>query len=162
MEPQAPPVENLVELLDQLQDIVEPPPVSMAPSTWGWTALAGLLLALVALAAWAWLRHRRRTAYRRAALAELSALAPALSGGEAPALAALAELIRRTALVAFPRERIATLTGNGWIAFLDRTGGSFAPFGAALAAGPYAADPPAFDGPGLLRAARHWIARHHA
>jgi len=162
MEPEAPPVDSLVELLDQLQDIVEPPPVSMAPATWTWAVLATLLLALAALAAVAWLRHRRRTAYRRAALAELDALAPALSRGDVPALAALAALIRRTALAAFPRDEVATLTGSGWIAFLDRTGGSFAPFAAALASGPYAADPPAFDGPRMLRAARHWIARHHA
>ena len=32
----------------------------------------------------------------------------------------------------------------------------------AIAAGPYAAHPPAFDGAALLAARRHWIARHHA
>ena len=163
MEPEAPPVDSLVELLDQLQDIVEPPPVSMAPATWAWAVLAALLLALAALAACAWLRHRRRTAYRRAALAELDALAPALARGDAPALAALAALIRRTALAAFPRDEVATLTGSGWIAFLDRTGGSFAPFAAGARLRPLCRGPARLRrARGCSRAARHWIARHHA
>ena len=48
------------------------------------------------------------------------------------------------------------------LAFLDDAGGAFAPFAEALAVGPYAPDPAAFDGPGLLAAARRWIVRHHA
>ena len=157
------PTESLVSLLDQLHDIAEPPPVSMMPATWGWAILAACLLVLLAAGVWAWLRHRRRTAYRRAALAELDELAPALVGGnDASALAVLDRLLRRTALVAFPRAEVATLTGSDWIAFLDRTGGRLAAFAPALATGPYARHIPAFDGPGLLKAARHWIARHHA
>lgn len=162
MDPEPQPGDSLVSLLDQLYDIAEPPPVSMMPATWAWAVLAGLLLALLAFGLWAWLRHRRRTAYRRAALAELRALAPDLVAGDPAALAPLDRLIRRTALVAFPRPEVATLTGEAWIAFLDRTGGTFAPFGPALATGPYAPDPPAFDGAALLAAGRHWIARHHA
>ena len=34
------PGESLVDLIGQLQDIVEPPAVSMAPQTWGWLVLA--------------------------------------------------------------------------------------------------------------------------
>ena len=162
-EPATAPAESLVSLLDQLHDIAEPPPVSMMPATWGWAILAACLLVLLAAGVWAWFRHRRRTAYRRAALAELRALVPALAGGQdAAALAVLDRLLRRTALAAFPRAEVATLTGTDWIAFLDRTGGQLAPFAPALTTGPYARRIPAFDGPGLLTAARHWIARHHA
>lgn len=157
-----PPGDSLISLLDQLHDVAEPPPVSMAPATWAWAVLAGLIVAGLAAGLWLWLRHRRRTAYRRAALAELQALAPRLAAGDPGALAGLDRLIRRTALVAFPRAEVATLTGADWIAFLDRTGGAFAPFATPLGTGPYAPRPAAFDGPALLRAVRHWIARHHA
>ena len=34
----------------------------------------------------------------------------------------MAELLKRAALTAFPREQVATLTGAAWFAFLDRTG----------------------------------------
>lgn len=161
MDPE-PPGDSLVSLLDQLHDAVPPPPVSMLPATWAWAVLATLVLAVLAAGVWLWRRRRRRTAYRRAALAELRTLAPDLAGGDPGALAALDRLLRRTALAAFPRAEVATLTGPDWVAFLDRTGGSLEAFAAPLATGPYAARPAAFDGPGLLRAARHWITRHHA
>ena len=161
MEPE-PPGDSLISLIGQLHDIAPPPPVSMMPATWAWAALAAVLLAALAAGLRLWLGHRRRTAYRRAALAELRTLAPALARGDPGALAALDRLIRRTALAAFPRAEVATLAGADWIAFLDRTGGAFDPYAAPLVAGPYAPRPPAFDGPGLVGAARHWIARHHA
>jgi hypothetical protein len=159
MEPQ--PGDSLVDLLDQLHDIVEPPPVSMMPATWGWAVVGAAMLAVLGLLLWLYARHRRATAYRRAALAELDMLAPRLEAGDATALAAAETLLRRTALAAFPRAQVATLTGSDWLAFLDRTGGDFAAVGPALAAAPYA-PAPAFDGAAALRAARHWIARHHA
>ena len=160
MDPQ--PGDSLISLLDELQGIVEPPPVSMLPATWGWAVLAALVLAALVAVIWLWHRRRRRTAYRRAALAELRILVPDLAQGHLGALAALSRLIRRTALAAFPRAEVATLTGADWIAFLNRTGGTFDPFIAPLANGPYAPRPANFDGPALVAAARHWITRHHA
>jgi hypothetical protein len=44
----------------------------------------------------------------------------AQEAGTQPA-AALALLVRRTALAAFPREQVAALAGPAWLAFLDRT-----------------------------------------
>lgn len=162
MDPDPQPGESLVSLLDQIRDAAAPPPVPMTPATWAWAVLAGAVALAVAAGLRLWLRHRSRTAYRRAALAELDALAPGLAAGDPRALAPLDRLIRRTALAAFPRAEVATLTGPAWIAFLDDAGGAFAPFAEALAVGPYAPDPAAFDGPGLLAAARRWIVRHHA
>ena len=66
----------------------------------------------------------------------------------------------RTALAAFPRADVATLSGAAWAGFLERTGGRFGALAPALAEAPYHAV--AVDGPAALAAARHWIRRHHA
>ena len=153
-------MENLVDLIGQLDDFAEPPPVSLFPATWPWAALAALLMALLATGLRAFLRHRRATAYRRAALAELRTLAPAIAAARPDARARLQALLRRTALAAFPRPEVATLTGAAWAAFLDETGGRFGPLGPALAEAPYR--PVALDGPAALAAARHWIRHPHA
>src|SRR5262249_55479513 len=106
--------------LEKLADIVTPPPPSLVPQTWGWAALAAILLAL---AAWAFLRWRRRRAanrYRVEALAELGRLETALGdpAGRAGALAAIPLLIKRVALAAWPRDRVASLAQSRWTAFL--------------------------------------------
>ncbi|MER2507755.1 MAG: DUF4381 domain-containing protein, partial [Amaricoccus sp.] len=116
MEPSTPaaPADSLVSLLDQLRDITEPPPVSMMPTTWAWAILAALIAVTLAAAIVAFVRHRRATAWRRAALAELKRLAPALETGDPGALAALQTLLRRVALVTAPRPTVASLTGDDW------------------------------------------------
>jgi len=152
---------SLVELLDQLHDIVEPAPVSLVPATWTWALVAALGLAAVAGVAVVLLRRRRRSAYRRLALAELRLLAPAVEAGEAEALRRLQTLLRRTALAAYPRAEVATLRGDAWRDFLDRTGGSFGTLASALEVAPYPAVP-ACDGRAAVAAVRRWIIRHHA
>jgi hypothetical protein len=153
--------DSLIGLIDQLQDIVEPPPVSMVPQTWAWGVVAALLLAAIAAGGWAWLRHRRATAWRRAALAELRALAPAVEAGEPGAIGRLQTLLRRVALATAPRAEVAGLTGAGWADYLARTGGRFGPLGATLADAPYRAAP-VDEGRAALDAARAWIRRRHA
>lgn len=155
------PVESLVDLLDELQDITEPPAVSTWPATWAWAVLAAVLLALLAFALLAWLRHRRATAWRRAALAELRALAPALQAGDPAALAGLQTLLRRVALATAPRPEVAPLAGDGWTRFLSETGGAFGPLARDLADAPYR-PVPRFDGAAALAAARAWIRQRHA
>ena len=70
------------------------------------------------------LLHWQHNRYRREALAELARHESALvdPARRADALSAMAELLKRAALTAFPRGQVATLTGPAWFAFLDRTG----------------------------------------
>jgi hypothetical protein len=107
--------------LEGLIEIVPPQPVSYWPETIGWF----FLLALIALAA-AWFifrRHRCRKAneYRRWALTELVELAQTMEDEKSigRALAELPVLVKRTALHCFSREKIASLSGEKWLAFLD-------------------------------------------
>lgn len=111
--------------LQTLADIAVPPPVSMMPATWGWALLAAVLALLIAAAALRWLRQRRANRYRREALAALEALRPHLAAPEsrAEALRAMAPLIKRTAIAAWPRRDVAALSGPDWVEFLRRSDG---------------------------------------
>jgi hypothetical protein len=113
------------EILERLRGYHLPEPVSWWPPAPGWWALAFLVLALlVAAVHWMASRHRRRAA-ARAARAELDALCAAYGrDGDAGAFArALSRLLRRFALARFPRRRVAGLSGEEWLAFLDAHGG---------------------------------------
>ncbi len=110
--------------LDRLHDIVAPSPVPWWPPAAAWYWVLGFLLGgVVALLLRALVRWQRNR-YRREALAELARQEPALREPptRAAALGALAELLKRAALTAFPREQVASLAGPEWFAFLDRTG----------------------------------------
>ena len=110
-----------------------------------------LALALGWLGWRAW-RRWRADAYRRAALAAIAA------AGDDPA--AIADILRRAALAAWPRERVASLTGPDWLAFLENTGGDFSgAAGAELIAAPYRSGA-ASASPALRTAAEQWLRRH--
>ncbi len=96
--------------LDRLHDIALPAPVPWWPPAPGWYALFVLLTVVAAWMAWRAWQGWRANAYRRAALRELDALGDA---------AAIAELLRRTALVIAPRSVVAANTGIGWTNWLD-------------------------------------------
>jgi cbb3-type cytochrome oxidase subunit 3 len=170
MEQTAPPgPDPLTRLaLENLNDIVLPQPVSWLPQTWGWLALALILLALIAWALWR--RHQRYLAdrYRREALAELDRIEATLGTADTRdrAIAGIAELLKRVALHAWPRATTASLSGPAWLAFLKQHDGD------ALSAGPascflddleYHADGDLAEGDvrQFAEAARRWIERHH-
>ena len=143
---------GLVELIDLLEEAPEPPPIPLTPQTPGWIVLGiAVVLGLGILLRWAVRRHRANS-YRRAALEELDQAV-----GEA---AAVAGVLRRTALVAFPRSEVATLAGGDWLAFLDRTfpGSGFSDgAGRVLASAPYRQEQ--ID-PEAAVLARSWIQTH--
>lgn len=104
--------------LSQLHDIHLPKPVSWWPPAIGWWLLLVLLLALIVLGYWLYRRHQRQQ-WRRDALAELQRLKQQCSGKEL--VVELSILLRRVAITRFPREEVAALTGDRWLAFLDHT-----------------------------------------
>jgi Ca-activated chloride channel family protein len=146
-----------------LIDIPLPPEVSLWPATWpARIAIASLLVAAV-VGTWKFLRHRRANRYRREALAELKQIVRTASQ---PTATQLSLLVRRTALAAFPREQVAPLAGEAWLAFLDRSldGTEFsAGAGRLLASAPYAPIAPGDRQlAGLVELTGRWIRRHHA
>lgn len=109
------------EALAQLRDIHLPGAVSFWPLAPGWWLLLGMLLAIgVAIALY---RRARRRSLKRAALRELEGIEQSYrSNGDIGRLALeLATLLRRVAVVRFPRRDVASLHGPGWSQFLLRT-----------------------------------------
>ena len=112
---------NLPELLQLMHDIVPAEPVPWTPQTAGWAVVGAWLLTIAVLAAWHGLKVRRRNRYRREALAILKSIAAESDPDSAIAAQRVAALLKRTALVAYPRAEIAGLHGGEWAAFLRRS-----------------------------------------
>lgn len=142
-------------------EVATPPAVSWLPATSGWAVLGTLLALFLLYRGGRALRRWHRDRYRREARRELQRLA---AGADDALPAAASELLKRTALVAFPRPRVAGLHGSDWVAFLNRHCED-QPFraeaAAALAHGQYRGEPlPAAGREALLAACDTWI-RHH-
>lgn len=112
--------------LDRLHDLVVPPPVPWWPPAPGWDWVIGLILAILLVGLLRAFSRWQRNRYRREALAELARYEAALQDPQrrAAALAAVAALLKRTALSAWPRAQVAPLNGAAWVSFLARTGGA--------------------------------------
>jgi hypothetical protein len=109
-----------------LKDWHLPDPVSWWPPAPGWWLLAAVAAGVLLWAVYRWHARRRSSAAGRAALARLAELRSELAPEtDARRLAAeLSILLRRLALVRYPRERVAGVSGSAWLRFLDATGGN--------------------------------------
>lgn len=97
--------------LDRLHDFYQPPPPSWRPQTVGWYVVFAILSALLLWLLVHLVRRRLADRYRREALRELAVVKPEH----------LSELLKRTALSAWPREEVAALSGEEWLKFLDNS-----------------------------------------
>ena len=109
--------------LENLHEIVLPAPVSWMPQAIGWYIVFGLILLVTGSWVYGSLRRFRKNRYRRLALKELAVIERELKQPEkrAQALGEIPVLLKGTALSAFPRSEVADLSGERWLAFLDRT-----------------------------------------
>jgi hypothetical protein len=99
--------------LDKLHDFYQPPPPAWTPQTIGWYVVFAVI---ALLAMWMTIHSLRRwlgNRYRREALRELALLQPEQ----------FSTLLKRTALSAWPREKVASLSGDAWLNFLNKTAG---------------------------------------
>lgn len=103
--------------MSNLEEIELPEPVPFTFETPGWYLVAGLALVVGLWLAWRLWKRWQADAYRRVALEELAKL-------DSPV--GLPELLKRTALVAYPRAEVANLYGDSWLGFLDGTLGTTA------------------------------------
>ena len=104
--------------LGEFVEVVPPEAVSWLPQTSGWLWLGAALLAVLAHYGWQRLRHWYRNRYRKEAVARLAQLAGTDSSGNL--VAEVNRLLKLTALAAFSREQVASLSGEAWVDFLNR------------------------------------------
>jgi Ca-activated chloride channel family protein len=120
------------------------------------------LLALLVLAARYLIEQRRVNRYRREALAVLKTIEGERDLNPAESAQRIAALLKRTALAAYPRQQVASLTGSDWARFLKestRNDQQVADAAEMLAAAAYRPDA---DGRELSAPARRWIRLHRA
>ncbi len=106
--------------LSQLRDIHLPTRIDWWPLAPGWWII--LVLVFVALLAlYGWYRHWQRQHWRREALAELKLIQQ--NGTHYQQIAQINVLLRRILMHCYPRQQVAALTGEQWLARLEQLGG---------------------------------------
>ena len=134
-----------------------PEAVGWWPMAPGWWLLVLLSVAIV-IALVRWLR-RRLADPRRAALAELKSIQQRFQhdGDRRALINHCNQLLKRTALTLFPRQDVAALSGDEWLAFLLCSSRGCQPQGLqCLADGPYRPHTD-YDTAALFLACRQWL-----
>ena len=110
---------------DGLIEIALPQAISYTPETIGWFILFGLIFIFLVWIAYRRYKHKKANLYRRWALEKLQDIERILRQnlGVEMALAEIPVLVKQTALHCFPREKIASLSGENWLRYLDASYG---------------------------------------
>lgn len=149
-----------------LKDVHLPPPISMWPLAWGWYILIFVVvLSVIWLVVWM-VRRKRRNRDLQAALQELREVHRVyLQNTNAHwALAQISNVLRRLALMRYPRHFVAGLAGKRWLEFLDKTGqtqGFTQGPGQILQDAPFRAQIENQDMEAVFKLVLRWIHRQH-
>ena len=145
-----------------LRDIHLPDSISWWPLAPGWWLLLLVTLFIASLVYWLIRRHRaKRCSVAFIVRQEMRRIRDQFDKNRDNKLLAqeLSEIVRRVAISVFAREDTASLLGEDWLRFLDRTynGTEFTQGeGRALIEAPYRAQPE-FDAEQLLSLVENWI-----
>jgi hypothetical protein len=109
--------------LEQLKDIHLPEPISWWPLAPGWYLLFFFTALLISLIAYKIYINYRNALAKKQALRVLEHYQQGYNQEHNLPLtsAHISELLRRVALVYFPREQVASLHGDAWLEFLNQT-----------------------------------------
>jgi hypothetical protein len=155
-------------LIHGIDEIMLPEVIPWWPSAPGWKVLGLILLAWLLLRVVRLARRWWRNRYRREALRQLQQLQQQAGSKALDVVASLPYYIKVTALQAYPRAEVASLSGESWLTFLDA----------------HYSGPPFAEGTGrkllavsylpreqwqlddnesgrLIQMAQQWIAKHH-
>jgi len=107
--------------LQNLNDIVLPTPVDWWPLANGWYVVFGIVLIAIGWVGYRLVQDWKSNRYRRAALQELQLLTKGIQSevDRDSSLRQVPILLKRTALSAYPREQVASLSGKDWFGFLN-------------------------------------------
>lgn len=146
----------------QLIDIHLPANPSAWPPAPGWWIIFALILSLLIFSLLKLIRYRRLKIRQKNILLALTGLEEKLKREQTTeALSEVNILLRRLALMHYPRQTIASLTGKNWLRFLDKSGDTKAftqGAGRLLADVPYSLQmPDSVDLNGLTNAVTQWV-----
>ncbi len=156
-------------LIHGIDEIILPDAISYYPLAPGWKALGLIIAVYIVFQLRRWLKHWWRNRYRREALRQLARAEQQAEASKQPQdiVAVLPYYIKATALQAYPRQEVASLSGRDWLTFLDAhySGPSFRDgIGEKLLTVAYLpreqwqlSDQQCNE---LLKMSRHWIAKH--
>jgi len=102
--------------LQNFHEIVAPTPIDWLPQTPGWWFVGSMLALWLMQLSWRKLRHWYHNRYRGEALVRLEHIASIADDSFA---VELNKLLKITALTAYNRPDVASLTGNAWVDFLN-------------------------------------------
>ena len=124
--PQSSIMQPATDPLAELRDIHQPSMIETWPPAPGWWLLAIIFIVTAAAILTKFFRHWRANKYRREAIKELDLLLTDWEshGDDRIYLTAVQDLLKRVALSHFPRDQVASLTGEAWVKFLDNSSGS--------------------------------------
>lgn len=106
-------------LVHGIDEIIVPDAVSWWPSAPGWQVLGVIFMLFLMTQIARWAKHRWRNRYRREALRQLDEIQQQAGSDHQQVVAVLPHYIKVTALQAYPRHDVASLSGDDWLAFLD-------------------------------------------
>jgi len=106
-------------LIHGIDEIVLPAPVSWWPSAPGWKVLGIMVVLWLMFKAVRWIRRWWRNRYRREALKRVAQVQKQAGQQWREVVVVLPYYIKVTALHAYPREDVASLSGESWVRFLD-------------------------------------------
>jgi hypothetical protein len=104
--------------LGDFVEVVSPAAINWWPQTTGWWWVGAALVVVLGRYGWRRLRHWYRNRYRREATLRLQQLAATSANDNWPL--EINRLLKLTALAAFSRDQVASLSGDAWVNFLNR------------------------------------------
>ena len=107
-------------LIHGIDEIILPDAVSWWPTAPGWKALAIIIIILLLFKCVRWMKHWWRNRYRREALRQLMQVQHHAGKQLQEVVAVLPYYLKVTALQAYPRQDVASLSGDNWLVFLDQ------------------------------------------
>ena len=107
-------------LIHGIDEIILPDAVSWWPTAPGWKALAVIIVILLLFIGVRWMKRWWRNRYRREALRQLMQVQHHAGKQLQEVVAVLPYYLKATALQAYPRQDVASLSGEHWLAFLDK------------------------------------------
>lgn len=116
--------QNQTDPLAELRDIHLPGAIQDWPPAPGWWLLGILAIALTIYLVVRIVRYWKRKQYRREGVRSLQLLKVKYenSPNSTQYLQHYSQLLKRVSFSCFPRDEVASLTGESWVAFLDLSG----------------------------------------